>query len=49
MCIADRDESSRITKLFRTLWHNRIESTIEALCDIAQSVWMFDGTDLQLR
>jgi hypothetical protein len=44
MCIADRDESPRIAKLFRILRHHSIESTIEALSYLAQSVWMIDGT-----
>jgi hypothetical protein len=46
MCIADRDESSWIAKLFRILRHNSIESTIETLSYLAQSVWMIDGTAL---
>jgi hypothetical protein len=44
LCIAGRDESSWIAKLFRILRHDSIESTIEALSYLAQSVWMIDGT-----
>ena len=41
--IADCDESSRITKLFRLLRDKIIEGTIETVSDITQPVRMIDG------
>ena len=43
MGIADRDETPWIAKLFCGLRHNSIESTVELLSNLVQSVWVIDG------